>query len=69
VRGPPQGTTIHHHHTPGEVRMWVSNPGVVVLGNYSPQDIERLLESWGRMRDVVQGEDPSPVVFPDEAEA
>jgi transcriptional regulator with XRE-family HTH domain len=47
----PPGTTVHHHHAPGEVQVTVSNPGLVVFDKYAREDVDAWVAAWSRLRD------------------
>jgi transcriptional regulator with XRE-family HTH domain len=52
------GTTIHHHHAPGEVQVTVSNPGLVVFDKYAREDVDAWVAAWSRLR--AQGTEEPP---------
>ena len=52
LMGQPSGSTVVQYHTPGAVRVQVTNGGIVILGQDGPEAIEQLMASWERLREA-----------------
>lgn len=50
------GGRVVHYHAAGEVRVWVANGGMVILGNLSQEQLTRVSDLWQELRRQGQAE-------------
>lgn len=60
LMGRPPGASVVHYHSDGEVRIWVAHGGIVILGHYGPEELDKLMASWQRLREDGTGSGMDP---------